>query len=164
MAKGFANFEKIILVLTLVVMVALIFGQVVGRYVFSSAPSWTEEIARYVHIFQVWVGASYAVKMREHIRVDAFVTRFYGLPRKIIETISMLLWFFLVLFLAYFGTQLVLDTMSYGQQSPAMRIPMWIPMIAVPLGSIGMSIRLIFRMIDIWKGNYDRPSGEEATS
>lgn len=60
MIKKFEKAEEAFLVLTLVAMVALIFGQVVGRYVFSNAPSWTEEMARYIHIFQVWIGASYA--------------------------------------------------------------------------------------------------------
>ena len=123
MSKIFGNIEKGILVATLALMVVLIFGQVVGRYIFQSAPSWTEEIARYLHIFQVWVGASYAVKMREHIRVDAFVNLFHGVVRKILESASVILWFLLVLFLAVYGTNLVLDTLSYGQQSPAMQIP-----------------------------------------
>ncbi|ASF40717.1 MULTISPECIES: TRAP transporter small permease [Halobacillus] len=160
MSKIFANIEKGILVATLALMVVLIFGQVVGRYIFQSAPSWTEEIARYLHIFQVWVGASYAVKMREHIRVDAFVTLFHGVVRKILESASVILWFLLVLFLAVYGTNLVLDTLSYGQQSPAMQIPMWIPMAAVPIGSIGMTIRLAIQLIQIWKGNYDKPKSE----
>lgn len=51
MIKKFEKAEEAFLVLTLVLMVALIFGQVVGRYVFSNAPSWTEEMARYIHIF-----------------------------------------------------------------------------------------------------------------
>ncbi|MGP4074834.1 TRAP transporter small permease [Halobacillus sp. K22] len=164
MSKIFANIEKGILVATLALMVVLIFGQVVGRYIFQSAPSWTEEIARYLHIFQVWVGASYAVKMREHIRVDAFVNLFHGVGRKILESISIILWFLLVLFLAVYGTNLVLDTISYGQQSPAMQIPMWIPMVAVPIGSLGMSIRLAIQLIKIWKGNDEPPKSEGITT
>ncbi|MFC3041794.1 TRAP transporter small permease [Virgibacillus xinjiangensis] len=156
MAKKFARFEEIFLVFTLVAMVALIFGQVVGRYIFQSAPSWTEEIARYLHILQVWIGASYAVKLQEHIRVDAFVTRLSGKPRKVLESINVIIWFSLVLFLAVFGTQLVLQTIQFGQVSPAMQIPMWIPMVAVPLGSIGMTIRLLYQLKEVWKGNYGK--------
>ena len=84
MLKKFARIEEILLVFSLVLMVALIFGQVIGRYVFSSAPSWTEEMARYIHIFQVWIGASYAVKLRQHIRVEAFITRFHGVFRQVL--------------------------------------------------------------------------------
>lgn len=155
MMKKFAKAEEAFLVLTLVVMVALIFGQVVGRYVFSDAPSWTEEMARYIHIFQVWIGASYAVKLREHIRVEAFITRFSGLPRKILETVSLAIWFAMALFLAYFGTELVLQSISNAQVTPAMQLPMWIPFLAIPLGGLGMCIRLIEQLRRIWRGDYE---------
>jgi len=161
MGSKFRRFEESILVLTLVVMVILIFGQVVGRYVFGAAPSWTEEMARYIHIFQVWIGASYAVKHRQHIRVGAFIERFNGLTRKILESVSIIIWFAIALFLAIFGTQLVLASLQNGQVSPALQIPMWIPFIAIPLGGGGMGIRLIQQMIEVWRGNYDKPESEE---
>jgi C4-dicarboxylate transporter, DctQ subunit len=161
MVKKFARFEEIILVLTLALMVLLIFAQVVGRYVFQTAPSWTEELARYIHIFQVWIGASYAVKLRQHIRVEAFITRFHGTPRKILEGLGVLIWFFISLFLAVFGTSLVLSSIEHGQVTPALLIPMWIPYLAVPLGGAGMAIRLIQQLIDIWRGDYEKPESEE---
>ncbi|KZE38836.1 C4-dicarboxylate ABC transporter permease [Bhargavaea cecembensis] len=161
MAKKLARFEEIILVSTLVLMVLLIFSQVVGRYLFQSAPSWTEELARYIHIFQVWIGASYAVKLRQHIRVEAFITRLSGTPRKILETISTLIWFLLALFLAVMGTKLVMMSIEFGQVSPAMQLPIWIPFLAIPLGSAGMVFRLAQRFIEIWRGDYEDPPIEE---
>lgn len=161
MAKRFARLEEIILVWTLVLMVALIFGQVIGRYIFQSAPSWTEELARYIHIFQVWVGASYAVKLRQHIRVEAFITRLKGTPRKIFEGLSILIWFSISLFLAVFGTKLVFISFQHGQVTPALQLPIWLPFLAIPLGGAGMAIRLLQQLIEIWKGNYEKPESEE---
>lgn len=151
MSKKVEHFEVTILVLTLAAMVTLILIQVIGRYIFQSAPSWTEEMARYIHIFQVWVGASYAVKKQRHIRIDAFLNIFSGIPRKLLESISTIIWFLLALFLAVFGTKLVLHSFLNGQVTPAMQIPMWIPFIALPLGGIGMSFRLIEQLLTIWR-------------
>lgn len=161
MLKKFARFEEIMLVLSLGLMVALIFGQVIGRYVFSSAPSWTEEMARYIHIFQVWIGASYAVKLRQHIRVEAFITRFHGVFRQVLEILSIVIWFVMALFLAVFGTELVLSSINHGQLAPAMQIPIWIPYLAIPLGGIGMAIRLVIQVKEVIQGNYDKPKDEE---
>jgi C4-dicarboxylate transporter, DctQ subunit len=160
MKKKFDVMEETILVLTLALMVALIFGQVVGRYVFASAPSWTEEMARYIHIFQVWIGASYAVKKRQHIRIESFVELFKGTSRKVIETVSLIIWFLLALFLAVFGTQLVLASLQNGQVTPAMQLSMWIPFLAIPIGGAGMALRLLQQMLTIWRSNDDPPSGE----
>ncbi len=154
MKKKFEYLEELILVLTLAFMVALIFTQVVGRYVFSSAPSWTEEMARYIHIFQVWIGASYAVKKRQHIRIEAFIDLFKGTPRKILESFSLLVWFGLAIFLAIFGTQLVLASFHNGQITPAMQIPMWLPFLAIPIGGAGMAMRLVQQFFIIWRTDY----------
>lgn len=156
MRKAFKKSEEGILVLTLVAMVLLIFFQVIGRYLFGSAPSWTEELARYIHIFQVWIGASYAVKKRDHIRVGAFIERFEGLPRKILETVGIVIWFCLALFLAIYGTELVLTSFQNGQVTPALQLPMWIPFLAVPLGAVGMSVRLVGQIIKVWHGDYEQ--------
>lgn len=151
MKKKFDVFEETILVLTLALMVALIFSQVVGRYVFSSAPSWTEEMARYIHIFQVWIGASYAVKKRQHIRIESFIELFKGTARKVIDTAALLIWFLLALFLAVFGTELVLASIQNGQVTPAMQLPMWVPFLAIPLGGAGMALRLLQQLVGIWR-------------
>lgn len=160
MLKKINRFEEIFLITTLALMVALIFGQVVGRYVFQSAPSWTEEATRHIHIFQVWIGAGYAVKLREHIRVTAFVDLFKGNTRKVLDMISTLIWFILVLLVAIFGTQLVMTTFNYGQVASGTQIPFWIPYLAVPLGALSMSIRLIQQMFEIYKKDYN--TDEEA--
>lgn len=163
MLKKLNRFEEGFLVLTLVAMVLLIFGQVIGRYIFQSAPSWTEEATRYIHIFQVWVGAGYAVKIREHIKVSAFIDLFKGKTRKIMDMVSVIIWFLLMVFVAVFGTQLVLSTFEYGQVSPAAQIPFWLPYLAVPLGAASMGIRLVIQLVQIYKGEIkNEPKQEEA--
>ncbi|WP_271396507.1 TRAP transporter small permease [Salinicoccus roseus] len=162
MIKKFNRIEEGFLIATLVLMVALIFGQVIGRYIFQNAPSWTEEAARYIHIFQVWIGAGYAVKLREHIKVSAFIDLFHGMTRKVLDMVALIVWFLMVLLVAIFGTELVMTTLQYGQVAPATQIPFWLPYLAVPLGALSMMIRLILQMIEIIKKVYDKP-GEAAS-
>ncbi|MCG1008962.1 TRAP transporter small permease [Salinicoccus sp. ID82-1] len=156
MIKKLNRIEEWFLITTLVLMVALIFGQVIGRYIFQSAPSWTEEAARHIHIFQVWIGAGYAVKLREHIKVTAFIDLFKVTVRKILDMVALVIWFLLVLLVAIFGTQLVLTTLQYGQVAPATQIPFWISYLAVPLGALSMIIRLVQQMVEIYGKDYDR--------
>lgn len=162
MIKKINRFEEGFLIATLVLMVALIFGQVIGRYIFQNAPSWTEEAARYIHIFQVWIGAGYAVKLREHIKVSAFIDLFHGTTRKVLDMVALVIWFLMVLLVAIFGTQLVMTTLQYGQVAPATQIPFWLPYLAVPLGALSMMIRLAQQMVEIYRKDYDKP--EEAAS
>ena len=49
---------------------ATVFYQFVTRYVFNDSAAWTEEIARYLLIGTVFVGATIGVAKNNHIQVD----------------------------------------------------------------------------------------------
>ena len=51
-------------------LAGVVFTQFVTRYVFNNSASWTEEIARYLLIGVVFVGASIGVAKNNHIQVD----------------------------------------------------------------------------------------------
>jgi TRAP-type C4-dicarboxylate transport system permease small subunit len=137
------KFEENLLYISLVFTVALIFAQVVMRYVFSNSLSWSEEVARYVFIWQTWIGASYAVRKKRHLRVEALTDRFHGVSRKVIEIIVLLLWIFFGCFLVFKGYQLTKMIYVRGQISAALGMPMAIAYAAVPAGSFFMTLRLI---------------------
>ena len=65
------NLEKIICVTCLALMSVIIVAQVFFRYVLKNSISWSEEIARYLFIWLIYIGISYGVKMDRHISVDA---------------------------------------------------------------------------------------------
>lgn len=137
------KFEENLLYISLVFSVALIFVQVVMRYVFSNSLSWSEEVARYVFIWQTWLGASYAVRKKRHLRVEALADRFCGVSRKVIEIAVLLLWIFFGCFLVIKGYQLTRMIFIRGQISAALGMPMAIAYAAVPVGSLFMTLRLI---------------------
>jgi TRAP-type C4-dicarboxylate transport system permease small subunit len=60
--------------------------QFVTRYVFNDSAGWTEEIARYLLIATVFVGASVGVMRNNHIQVD-FLYRY--LPRRVGRALSL---------------------------------------------------------------------------
>ncbi len=151
--------EEIFIVITMAIMVVLIFYQVVSRYIFNNSLSWTEEFARYVHIWQIWIAASFAVRQKRHIKVEVVKDMLPKFYRRIVEFLALILWFFLAAVLAVVGTEVVSMLFDRGQTSPAMRIPIWIAYAAVPVGGALMSIRLIQQMVLHFKGNKE----EEAT-
>jgi TRAP-type C4-dicarboxylate transport system permease small subunit len=61
--------------LMLAAMVALLFIQVVGRYVFDDPPDWTEELARAVFIYLTFVGGALAIVRNAHLRIESFHDR-----------------------------------------------------------------------------------------
>lgn len=144
------KFEENLLYISLVFTVAVIFAQVVMRYVFSNSLSWSEEVARYVFIWQTWIGASYAVRKKRHLRVEALVDRFHGTARKTLELIVLALWIFFGCFLVFKGYQLVKMISLRGQITAALGVPMAIAYAAVPVGSFFMTARLIWQAYSVF--------------
>jgi TRAP-type C4-dicarboxylate transport system permease small subunit len=54
------------------VLAAVVFIQFFTRYALNDSAGWTEEIARYLLICTVFIGASISVRKNNHIQVDVF--------------------------------------------------------------------------------------------
>lgn len=150
---GFRKIEEILLVITMILILFLIFIQALFRYFFGSGLIWGEELARYLHVAQVWIGGSLAIKKGGHIRVTFVRDLFNKTGRKILDLLSTFLFFSFMVFIAIKGTDYILQLVSSGQRSPSMGISMWIPYTVVPLGGFLMAVRLVQQFISILKGN-----------
>lgn len=145
------HIEEYVLVWSLMFSVALIFLQVVMRYVFSNSLSWSEELARYIFLWQIWLGASFAVKKHRHLRIELFVDKLKGHKKQLFELVVLLIWFGFSIFLALKGSELTIMLFKRGQVSPAMQIPMGYAYASVPVGCALMGIRLLGEMVALFK-------------
>lgn len=64
--------EAAVGILLLAGVIALVFSQVVARYLFDQPQAWIEELCTYMFIWIVFLGASAAMKLDRHIRVASF--------------------------------------------------------------------------------------------
>lgn len=149
MRNAFDRIEEVFLVGSLAFNVVLIFIQVVMRYVFQNSLSWSEELARYVFLWQTWVGASYAVRMRRHFRVEMLVDLMKGRLRKWYELAVLLVWCAFALFIAWQGSVLTQFLIRRWQVSAAMQIPIAWAYASVPVGCAMMAIRLFRDMMEL---------------
>ncbi|MBE7370120.1 TRAP transporter small permease [Ramlibacter pallidus] len=74
----FFKLLELLVVVALVAMVIMVFGNVVLRYAFNSGILVSEELSRYCFIWLTYIGAMIAMRDREHLGVDTLVRR---LPR-----------------------------------------------------------------------------------
>jgi len=68
-----------LMALALSIMVVLIFGNVVLRYVFNSGLAWAEELSRLMFVWLIFLGAILALRRHAHLGVEILQAR---LPRK----------------------------------------------------------------------------------
>lgn len=69
----FFKLLELLVVLSLVAMVIMVFGNVVLRYAFNSGILVSEELSRYCFIWLTYIGAMIAMRERGHLGVDTVV-------------------------------------------------------------------------------------------
>lgn len=75
-----------------------VFYQFFTRYVLQDSAAWTEEIARYLLICTVFIGAAVSVRKNNHIHVDFF---YRILPKRLMRVMSTLVDATRICFFAY---------------------------------------------------------------
>ena len=111
-----------VIVGALALMVVMVFGNVVLRYVFNSGITASEELSRFCFLWLIFVGSVLAMKEHAHLGVDTLIAR---LPRAgklafVLVSNALILW---VCYLFFVGswTQTVL---GLGTIKPATGISM----------------------------------------
>lgn len=150
--------------IALAVMVAVIFFQVVMRYVFNNSPSWSEEFSRYLFVWFSWMGVSAGLKDGEHLKVEllsiALMKRGLVKSNEAVNILVSLVWLFTTGIVTYYGIEVVIAQMDMNVLTPAMRIPVWIAYLSIPACSGVVGIRLIINIIASMKVILGRANSE----
>jgi len=132
--------------------------QFITRYVFNDSAAWTEEIARYLLIATVFLGAVIGVAKNNHIQVDFFY-RF--MPKGLSRSVSLLTDVLRVAFLASTSWLTLLLMQKMGNyQMTIVNLPMNIVYGVVLLAFVLMTWRSVWVMRRHWQQGHsvlDRP-------
>ena len=150
MEKKQSLFNKIELNISsilLLVMLVLLSLQVIGRFVFKYSNSWSEELARYMFVWFVYLTASYAVYKQAHIKIDGTMNMFPEKIRKYIALIGDLIFLIYCILLAYYSAKYTIAINLSGQVSLGLGIKMSYVYASIPICHSFMAIRLIINII-----------------
>lgn len=101
---------------------ATVLYQFVTRYVLNDSASWTEEIARYLLIATVFVGAAIGVVKNNHIQVDLLYRYLPGRVARVLASVVD------VLRIVFFAAMAVLTLQMMGKMSGQMMTVIDLPM------------------------------------
>jgi TRAP-type C4-dicarboxylate transport system permease small subunit len=129
-----------------------VFYQFFTRYVMNDSAAWTEEIARYLLIATVFVGAAIGVAKNNHIQVDLL---YRYLPARLCRALAVMVD---VLRIAFLGAMTVY-TMQMMQKMGAYQmtivdLPMNIVYSVVLFGFAAMTLRSVWVAWVHWRRGY----------
>lgn len=132
---------KASLVFIVSLMCALVFAQVVTRYLLESTPAFLSELATYCLIWTGCLGSSLAFRYRKHVAVEILPGYLSAAGQKRLAGVNAAA---LLLFLAvFFWSALVFALDMWEQYSATMDFSMTYPALGLPIGTALMMIQVL---------------------
>ncbi|MCM3711900.1 TRAP transporter small permease [Sporosarcina luteola] len=149
---------KILLGTFLAVSLIVLTWQIIARSIFNEPLSWSSELLRYLLVWITFLGAGLAIRYSKLIRLE-FLFSMIKFPRKVekgIRGIAMMITMIFCVIILMYSIQLL--EIVHMQKSVALHIPMSIPYLAIPLGTLVM----LFNTLVAWiEGEWDTNGGEQ---
>lgn len=141
--------QKAILAVSVPVMVFIMMYQVVLRYVFSNSNAWSEELTRYLFIFNVMFASAIAVRRNSHLQIDILINLLKPKVKCIFTIVATVIG---IVFLGLlFKYCLDLCVQAARNISPGVGISMSVPYAAMPIGIVFMiltSIEVVIKNVE----------------
>ncbi len=148
LGKWYVSVLKGAIALLFAGLVVAAFYQVVSRYVFGITPAWSEEAARYLAIWVVFLTAPLAIEAKAHIAVELIPN---ALPRRVRLLLLSFSWLCVLAFLIVLVYQSFnLMQIALNQVTPGLGIPMVYIYTILPLSGICMlfsSVRSVWSFV-----------------
>ena len=110
--------------------------QVFFRYALNDSIFWAEEAILYLLITMSFLSTSLGIRKNSHISVDILRACIPKSMSGFFMIISAILGIIFAVALFYYGGKLFLTTLSRGQMSPALRIPIAFIYIFIPITAV----------------------------
>ena len=150
------NIERILLMVTLIVIIVLMTYQTLGRYILVSVLgmninlSWTEEASRFIFIWMTYLAVPISIRNRNMIRVTALVERFSKRWQDALWVTSDALFFVLGGAIFYYGVRHIQMLITFPQTTAVLGLQYSLVYLILPIGFGLILLRLgqdLYRMV-----------------
>jgi len=135
--------------LFVVIMVVILAFQILTRQLFGSSFLWTADVARYLMIWVIFLGASFSFQYGGHVSINLLTEKLSIKYKKLLHLIVSILCIIFLVMLLIKGIELIGLTMT--QISTNINIPMAYVYFIIPFSALLQIINIIDVTIRYWK-------------
>jgi len=154
---------KTVVIAMVALMVFIVALGVFFRYVLNRPLFWSTEAAVVLLLWSVFLGSFYTYLEDSHVRMNFIVEKFGENGRRITLLVMDIL--SLIFLVIIFKDGLVLSIRMVGMRTPAIGLPIAVPMLSVPAGAIlmaGVAVRhILVRISHLLENKFKQANGEE---
>lgn len=147
-------------VVAMSVMLVIIFAQVVTRYLFNYTPEWSEELARFLFVWVVFLGSALIMGESGHLAVQFLPDKFKGTVfGTILDVVINVCGYIFIGLLLTQGWKMT-SIMTF-QRAPGLDIPMSWVYVIIPVSCVLMLLYLFRETLRIFRNISGRGTGQE---
>jgi C4-dicarboxylate transporter DctQ subunit len=130
--------------ISLLFLLAMIFLEVLRRYVFDSPTQYSVEFSQYLLVFLAFAPAAFCLKHNRHVRVEILVNMMSQRTQLILRVFCYLVLAVFAGVLLWYGTKISAQAFIKGERSSSLiSFPMWIPYGFIPLSSLALMLQAL---------------------
>jgi TRAP-type transport system small permease protein len=137
---------EMVLAIAFIAMVLLNFANVVGRYGFSIALNWADEVQVFAMVALTFLGAAIVAWRRRHLRMDVLALMLPPRLRTLLSAAEALIMVIVCSFAAWQAWLYTASMFALGRASDNAGIPMWIVHGTIALGLILLSLVAVMQL------------------
>nr|WP_067293032.1 TRAP transporter small permease [Marinobacterium profundum] len=135
-------FEPSLIVLSVSLMTILVFAEILLRPFNMNLP-WSGEMARYLFVWAIYLGISYAVRGDRHIRVTLLIDLLPARGKAFFMMLADIIFALYSTLVVYYGYRVCIRSLELGQIAPALEVPIAVLYASVVVSSALCLIRLL---------------------
>lgn len=144
-------------IVLLVMMVVIVFSNVVSRYYLHASLAWSEEVARFMLVWLVFIGSFLAYIHDEHLGLDILVAKMPSTLRKIVGFGTNMMILFALYAVMEGGYLLMRD--NFDWLSSAAEIPQGYVYFIVPFTCGLMMLQVVLKTYYLLAGKKEHQEG-----
>lgn len=129
-----ARLEIVVIASSVLIMAINSIANVIGRYLFSYSLYFSEELNQFLMVLITFIGLSYMTRKGRHIRMSAIYDMLDDRLKKGVMILICLSTAIVMFVLAYYAYEYIAKLAMRGKVSPALRVPVYLTMICLPVG------------------------------
>ena len=139
-----ANIERIVILVAYVFMAAIIFVEVIRRFLLNEQVAWSSTIPIYLFLWVVWIACAYNVRIRAHLSFDEIRAKLSERGQLACLMLDAALWIvFSVIVIFYTTRQVLLSRDNFAIVQGTDDVMQWWFYIATPLAFALLIVRVL---------------------
>ena len=131
----------------LVFLLALVFHEVIARYVLNKPTLYSVELSEYLLIFVAFMAAGWVLQEDKHVRMHSVINLMPVKARKVLDIITSIIVLAFCIILVWQGAKASIMAFKGNYHSSSLlNVPMWIPYAIIPTGSLLLALQMVVRI------------------